>query len=97
MMNSYKFNQKSTTTYNKTIQFEEFFSETMKQWEKLKEEEQGQPKDDKDEVKEEMVEENATMTKRNEEMERKLEGFNLWNFKENNLSGIKENNSSGLK
>jgi hypothetical protein len=40
----------------------------MKQWEKLKEEELAQSKDDKDIVKEEMIEENATMRMRNEEM-----------------------------
>ncbi len=40
----------------------------MKQWEKLKEEELAHPKDDKDIVKEEMIEENATMGMRNEEM-----------------------------
>jgi hypothetical protein len=44
-----------------------------------------------------MAEENATMTMRNKEMERKLEGFNLWNFNEKNLSGLKKNNLSGLK
>ena len=39
IMNSYKFNQKSTPTYNKTIQFEELFVSTIKEWEKLKDEE----------------------------------------------------------
>ena len=36
IMNSYKFNQKSTSTYNKTIQFEELFVQTMKEWKNAK-------------------------------------------------------------
>ena len=36
IMNSYKFNQKSTSTYNKTMVFEEFYVSTMKEWRRLK-------------------------------------------------------------
>lgn len=55
VMNSYKFNQKSTSTYNKTIQFEEYFMETMMEWRKVKREGGGRGKDGGDYGKEEMV------------------------------------------